>query len=305
MKVSTSYFFDRASQQVTTAQNRVAATQAQLATGKQLVAPSDNPQQAMVIERLRTALTRQETLAANLQTVQRRYEAEEAALREGSDLLMRMKELSVQAANDTNGPSDRAVIAIELKSLREQMLGVVNARDDQGQSLFSGTRARAAAFEEIDGRVTYMGDQTPVRITSGDQRLQQYNRSGTDVFARVVRETPDGPQGVGFFDAIDDLITAVESGSQPDLQRGIAEMDLLQQGVSLALAETGADQNNVQSQLDLLDQTILRLKTTLSDVEDLDYTEAVTRMNKQMLSLEAAMSSFAKVSQLNLFDYMR
>lgn len=305
MKVSTSYFFDRASQQVSQAQNRVAATQSQMATGKQLVAPSDNPQQAMVIERLRTALNRQETLAANLQTVQRRYEAEEAALREGSELLMRMKELSVQAANDTNGPSDRAVIAIELKSLREQMLGVVNARDDQGQSVFSGTRARGAAFAEVDGRVTYAGDQTPVRITSGDQRLQQYNRSGTDVFGRVVRETIDGPQGVGFFDAIDDLIAAVETGSQPDLQRGMAEMDLLQQNVSLALAETGADQNNVQSQQDLIDETILRLKTTLSDVEDLDYTEAVTRMNKQMLSLEAAMSSFAKVSQLNLFDYLR
>lgn len=304
MKVSTSYFFDRASQQVSQAQNRVATTQSQMATGKQLVAPSDNPQQAMVIERLRTALTRQETLAANLQTVQRRYEAEEAALSEGSDLLMRMKELSVQAANDTNGPSDRAVIAIELKSLREQMLGVVNARDDQGQSVFSGTRARGAAFAEVDGRVTYEGDQTPVRITSGDQRLQQYNRSGTDVFGRVVRETPDGPQGVGFFDAIDDLIAAVETGSQPNLQRGMAEMDLLQQNVSLGLAETGADQNNVQSQQDLIDETILRLKTTLSDVEDLDYTEAVTRMNKQMLSLEAAMSSFAKVSQLNLFDYL-
>lgn len=305
MKVSTSYFFDRASQQVTQAQNRVAATQAQMATGRQLVAPSDNPQQAMVIERLRTALTRQETLAANLQTVQRRYEAEEAALRGGSDLLMRMKELSIQAANDTNGPSDRAVIAVELKSLREQMLGVVNARDDQGQSVFSGTRARGAAFAEVDGRVTYEGDQTPVRITSGDQRLQQYNRSGTDVFARVVRETADGPQGVGFFDAIDDLIAAVETGSQPNLQRGMAEMDLLQQNVSLGLAETGADQNNVQSQQDLIDQSILRLKTTLSDVEDLDYTEAVTRMNKQMLSLEAAMSSFAKVSQMNLFDYLR
>jgi flagellar hook-associated protein 3 FlgL len=305
MKVSTSYFFDRASQQVSAAQNRVATTQAQMATGKQLVAPSDNPQQAMVIERLRTALARQETLSANLQTVQRRYEAEEAALRGSSDILMRMKELSIQAANGTIGPSDRAVIAVELHSLREQMLGAVNAQDDQGQYIFSGTRARAPAFTETDGRVAYTGDQTPVRITSGDQRLQQYNRSGTDVFARVVRETDDGPQGVGFFDAIDDLIAAVKSGSQPELQRGIAEMDVLQQGVSLALAETGADQNNVQAQQDLLDETILRLKTTLSDVQDLDYTEAVTRMNKQMLSLEASMSSFAKVSQLNLFDYLR
>ncbi len=82
-------------------------------------------------------------------------------------------------------------------------------------------------------------------------------------------------------------------------------MDTLQQNASLALAETGADQNNVQSQQDVIDETILRLKTTLSDIEDLDYTEAVTRMNKQMLSLEASMSSFAKVAQMNLFDYLR
>ncbi len=305
MKVSTAYFFDRATQQVTTAQQRVAATQAQLATGKQLAAPSDNPQKAMAVERLRTALERQETLSSNLKTVQRRYEAEETALRSGSDLLARIKELSIQAASNTVGPSDRAVIAIELKSLRAQMLDVANSRDDQGQSLFAGTRALAPAFSEVDGRVTYEGDQTPVRITSGDQRLQQYNRSGTDVFTRVLRETPDGTQGVGFFDAIDDLITAVESGSQPDLQRGIAEMDTLHQTLSLALAESGADQNNVQAQQDLLDETILRLKTTLSEAEDLDYTEAVTRMNKQMLSLEAAMSSFAKVSRLNLFEYLR
>jgi flagellar hook-associated protein 3 FlgL len=305
MKVSTSYFFDRATQQVTTAQKRVAATQAQLATGKQLAAPSDAPQKAMVIERLRTALDRQETLSANLQTVQRRYQAEESALRSSSDILARMKELSIQAANDTVGPLDRNVIAIELKTLRAQLVDVANTRDDQGQSLFSGTRALAPAFAEVDGRVVYQGDQTPVRITSGDQRLQQYNRSGTDVFTRVLRNTPDGPQGIGFFDTIDDLITAVESGSQPDLQRGIAETDTLHQGITLALAETGADQNNIQAQQDLLDETILRLKTTLSDAEDLDYTEAVTRMNKQMLSLEAAMSSFAKVSQMNLFDYLR
>lgn len=305
MKISTAYFFDRASQQVSNAQNRVAATQAQIATGKQLAAPSDNPQQALVIERLRTALSRQESLADNLQTVQRRYQAEEGALRSGSELLTRMKELGIQAANNTNGPSDRQVIAIELRSLREQMLGVVNARDDQGQSLFAGTRSRAPAFSEAAGQVAYQGDQTPARITSGDQQLQQYNRAGSDAFARVVRDTPDGPQGVGFFDAIDDLIQAVESGSQPDLQQGIAEMDTMHQGLSLALAAAGADQNNVESQQGVLEETILRLKTTLSDVEDLDYTEAVTRMNKQMLSLEAAMSSFAKVSQLSLFDYMR
>jgi len=40
-------------------------------------------------------------------------------------------------------------------------------------------------------------------------------------------------------------------------------------------------------------------------VKDVDYTEAITQMNKDMLALEAAQSSFAKISQLNLFDYIR
>jgi flagellar hook-associated protein 3 FlgL len=40
-------------------------------------------------------------------------------------------------------------------------------------------------------------------------------------------------------------------------------------------------------------------------VEDLDYAKAITEMNKQVLSLEAAQSSFAKISQLTLFDYLR
>ena len=61
----------------------------------------------------------------------------------------------------------------------------------------------------------------------------------------------------------------------------------------------------VQSQLDVLDETALRLKSTLSDVEDLDYAEAVTRMNKEMMSMQAAMSSFSKITGLSLFNYIQ
>jgi flagellar hook-associated protein 3 FlgL len=61
----------------------------------------------------------------------------------------------------------------------------------------------------------------------------------------------------------------------------------------------------VQSQSDVLDEAALRFKSTLSEIEDLDYAEAVTRMNKEMMALEAAMGSFAKVSGLTLFDYIR
>jgi flagellar hook-associated protein 3 FlgL len=305
MKISTAFFFDRATSQLTTAQNRVATSQAQMATGKQLVSPSDDPDKAIAIDRLRTALGRQEGLAGNLQTVQRRFQAEETALSSATDVFARIKELSIQAANDTMGPDGRAVIAMEMGYLREQLVSLSNVQDEQGQYLFGGSRSSLAAYAPTTGATAYQGDQTPAQLTSGTEDLQTYNRAGTDVFSRVVRQTPEGPVGVGFFQAIDDLITAVKGGRQADMQTSIAEMDHMHQAMALATADVGARMNKVDTQMALIDETVLRLKTTLSDVEDLDYTEAVTRMNKQMLSLEAAMSSFAKVSQLNLFDYIR
>ena len=55
----------------------------------------------------------------------------------------------------------------------------------------------------------------------------------------------------------------------------------------------------------VIDDTKLTLKKVLSNSEDLDITAAITQMQKQMLSLEAAQSSFAKISQLTLFSYLR
>ena len=58
-------------------------------------------------------------------------------------------------------------------------------------------------------------------------------------------------------------------------------------------------------QTQMVDESRLQLKGVLSKVEDLDYAEAVTRMQKELLALEAAQSSFANISRLSLFDYLR
>jgi len=88
------------------------------------------------------------------------------------------------------------------------------------------------------------------------------------------------------------------------IQRGISEIDTLQQGLSDAIAQVGTDLNVVDSQNNVLDEITLRLKVTMSDIQDLDYTEAITKMNKDQLALEAAQSSFAKISKLSLFNYI-
>jgi flagellar hook-associated protein 3 FlgL len=118
----------------------------------------------------------------------------------------------------------------------------------------------------------------------------------------VVRN--DG-QAVGFFNALDQMIEGVNSSRAGKIQQGIADITQMHNSMTLSQAQNGSDQTVVQSQLDVLEETTLRIKSTLSEIEDLDYAEAVTKMNKEMMAMEAAMGSFAKISGLTLFDYIR
>jgi flagellar hook-associated protein 3 FlgL len=295
MKVSTSLLFDRATERMTALQNRLATTQAQMTESKKILSPSDSPDAAAAIQRLRGEIERQGEHAATLKATQQRYSAEETAMASANDIVIRLKELAVQAANDSNTATDR------------KLLGVGNSKDDSGNYLFSGTRVNTPAFaEDAFGKVTYQGDQTQTRIPAGVQRTVSYTRSGSDVFSRVVREDGQGNStSVAFFDALDQMIDSVDNNQASGIHQGLADLEQMHDQVTLSLAATGDDQKLVQAQLDVLDQTQLRLKTSLSEIEDLDYTEAVTRMQKEVTALQAAMGSFSKMSNLSLFEYIR
>jgi flagellar hook-associated protein 3 FlgL len=271
--------------------------------GKQILSPSAAPDQAAAIQRLKGEIERQDSHIRTLDVAMRRYTAEETALSASNDILIRMKELGIQAANDTMNPDDRKSIALEMRALRDQLLSLGNTRDDSGNYLFSGTRVSTPAFaEDANGAVVYRGDQTQTSIPAGVERSVQFTRAGTDVFSRVVRD--DG-KGVGFFNALDQMIDGLENHQTDKIQQGIADLSQMHINLTLSQAQNGSDQTVVQSQLDVLDETALRLKSTLSEIEDLNYAEAMTRMNKEMMALEAAMGSFAKISGLTLFDYIR
>jgi flagellar hook-associated protein 3 FlgL len=278
-----------------------------MAESKQILSPSDAPDQAAAIQRLKGEVQRQDSHQRTLDVAMRRYTAEETALSASNDIITRMKELGIQAANDTLAPDDRKGVAVELKALRNQLLSLGNTRDDSGNYLFSGTRVNTPAFaEDASGQVVYQGDQTQTRIPAGVERTVQFTRAGTDVFSRVVRENPDASTtSVGFFDALDQMIEGVEGSRTEDVRQGISDLNQMHNNLSLSQVQNGSDQTVVQSQLDVLDETTLRFKSTLSEIEDLDYASAVTRMNKEMMALEAAMGSFSKISGLSLFDYIR
>lgn len=306
MKISTTLFLDRAASQIGDVQNSLSKLQEQLSTGKEIVRPSDAPDKAAVITRLESSLSKQDNYKSALNMVKTRLGFEEPALTSVSDALARVKELLVQASNDTLGASDRHSIALELKSLREQMLSYANTQDTNGHYIFAGGSGDNPAFgDNGKGQVDYLGDQSRIQVMVGDNRRLNANRAGSDVFTRVVRDDGKGGKvGAGFFQVLDDMTKAVDGSDSAGMKRALGEVDQLTQGVSNGLAQVGADNNVVDAQTSVIEALTLQMKTTLSEVQDLDYTSAVTKMNRDQLALEAAQSSFAKISKLSLFNYL-
>ena len=110
---------------------------------------------------------------------------------------------------------------------------------------------------------------------------------------------------VSFFDAIDDFSTALVSGDNDALQQGLSDIRSLTDGSINALADLGSRQNTANMQRDIVMDTKLRFQQLLSSEEDLDYAAAVTQLSAEMMSLEAAQASFAQISALSLFNYIR
>jgi flagellar hook-associated protein 3 FlgL len=154
--------------------------------------------------------------------------------------------------------------------------------------------------------ITYAGNQGQTSIDISEYRQISINQPGDTVFSSASRTNDAGDQEViNFFKVIDDFTDALESGGEFELSRGLEEISSVTDNMALSLADVGSRMNTVDNQRNILADTKLRYQELLSNAEDLDYATAVTKLSAQILSLEAAQASFAKVSQLNLFNYLR
>ena len=69
-------------------------------------------------------------------------------------------------------------------------------------------------------------------------------------------------------------------------------------------AKSGARQSVIDGHRLLNDDIILQGNKTRSELQDLDFAEAVSRMNLQLVGLEASQQSFSRIQGLSLFNYL-
>jgi len=184
---------------------------------------------------------------------------------------------------------------------------LANSQDVNGNYVFADSAVQSAAFvAAADGTITYQGDKNLSLVDVSDYRTLVINRPGDEVFKPVARTDGAGETAsIGFFAAIDDFADALIADNDVDISRGLTEVSSITESMGIAIADLGNRMNTVDSQRDVLADTKLRYQELLSNAEDLDYATAVTQLSAELLSLEAAQASFAKISQLNLFNYLR
>jgi len=306
MTISTSNFYQTTTDQLGTVQSNLTKIESQLASGTQNTKPSDDPNKAALILNIKSEIARQTGYQSTITTVSSRLQTEDTALQNVSTLLSQFNQLAVQAASATVSPTDRKTIAQQMTQLKAQIVSGANTQDGPGNYVFAGGRSNQPAYTtDANGNVSYQGDQNTMQVSVGDSLKITMNTPGTTAFTNVVRDDPKGGQtGVGFFQSLNDLIGAVNSSDTPNIQRGIGELKTLSQGVNNALANVGSNESLATNQGTVLNEATLRLNTTLSTVQDLNYTQAITKMNQDQLALQAAQSAFAQITKNSLFNYI-
>ena len=121
MKISTNLMFQRALDQMGDSQKKLSKLQAELSSGKSVVNPSDKPQEATTIQRIKSVISRQDKFMDTITAVRTRLTTEETVLSSSTDVLTRIKELSVQASNDSYTNEDRKLIAIEIDEMIKEL----------------------------------------------------------------------------------------------------------------------------------------------------------------------------------------
>ena len=300
MRLSTSQIFQQSVTAMLNKQAELAKTQEQLSTGKRILAPSDDPAAATRILDLNQIIETTDQFQRNTDFAETRLAMEESVLTEVSDVLQRVRDLSVQANNATLSASDRQSMAVEVRINIEALVYLGNSTDANGEYLFSGFKTGTEPFADNGaGSFSYAGDQGQRSLQIGAKRQVVVGDSGAGVFMKV----DDGAGGTGsMFSALYDFVVDLEANtpSATTLTRLDSALDV----VLDTRASIGARMNSIDGQRNANSSFSLLLQENRSTLEDLDYAEAVGQFEQQLLALQASQQSFVKIQELSLFNYL-
>lgn len=307
MRVTQVGFYNQGTQQMGKQQAKVFETQAQLASGKKILKPSDDPALATAINNLKSQMDVNQRYLTNLNRMEDTLKMQEASVSSSVEVVARIRELSVQAANDTYNAEDRKSIAIEVKELISTLADLGNMRGTDGAYLFSGYSQSQAPFSESSlGVITYTGSPDSQQVMVDDGRSMQMGMPGSDVFGSVqhLNSTTGVTSGIDMFASLGAMYQALVTDDGDAIRESLDKVSSVHEHINLQQSNIGLRMKRVETLANAIEDRDFTYKTLQSSMEDLDYVEAASRLKNQTLALQAGQQTFAQLSSLSLFKYI-
>lgn len=192
MRISTVTMFEQSTASINRQQNDFLKISQQIASGRRVVNPSDDPQAASRAVGVDQSKAITEQYADARISARNSLAQTESILNSISDAVISAKTLLVQASSDTLSDVDRESIASELKGIYETLIGQANATDGNGRYIFGGYKDNAPPFvKSADGSVEYTGDNNGREQRVDASRLMPVTENGVTIFQQV-------PSGAGY-----------------------------------------------------------------------------------------------------------
>ncbi|WP_150270515.1 flagellar hook-associated protein FlgL [Paenibacillus tepidiphilus] len=280
-------------------------TQIQLATGRKLNKPSDDPVGITYSLRYRAELSANEQYQENVDDATSWLEFNDTILTQTGAVVQRLREISVTGANGSNPQEALNSINAEVKQLKEQLVDIANSQF-KGKYIFNGQAYMDKPYQfetGEDGNVdlskasSIKTDDGLLYYTVGDSVQLPINITGNSVFG--------GEDSDNIFAVIDKISEALANGNTADISSELGNIDTRYDKILAVQADIGAKSNRVELMKNRLSDLGVNITDLQSKTEDGDYAELLTQSKIQENIYNASLSVGGKIIQNTLIDFIR
>lgn len=296
MRVTQSMLSSNSLRNLSESYRRMGKYEDQLATGKKINKPSDDPVVAMKGMYYRSNLTEIEQYKRNLSELYLWMENSEAGIDQANSALQRVRELTIQGQNDTNSPDDRKAIAREIEQLQQSLAATANTKIG-GRYIFHGT----------DVMKPVVTSENPVKVAD-NLTSDKINNYQIEVSRGVFMKANVNPGNVfnqEMFDTVQKIQEQLESPDPQGMDQLLDDLDKVMNTLSAERSELGARYNRLEMVETRLGQQEVMATKILSDNEDADIERVIMDLKSQESVHRAALSVSARVIQPTLMDFLR
>ena len=318
MRVSTSMIFNSGVGGMRDLQSGLYKLQNQLATGRRILTPADDPIGAAEALKVTQGKNVNERFIENQGQASSKLAFAETKLQGVQEELKAIYERGLQAGNGSYSDEQKAMIATELKQRMESLIGLANTRDGAGEYIFAGyqsttepfTRNTAATppYSLAGSSMEYHGDAGKPALSVSASRDMAVGENGLDVFMQV-RDASGNVTGESVFDSVQNMIDILDPASGVPYTQAAYNQAL--GGIMDSLDHMNTVRASIGSRLKALDDlkssaedVNLNYEMRLSELQDLDWLSAISSFTQHKMQLDAAQTTFQQTSQMSLFSML-